>query len=137
MGPKAANSGPATTKPSISPASVAASNRATALPRSSSSEAVAKAMNPRIDGTEAAVDAPSSSRVNPMTGRLTANAVMIDGDRAERRADEHHPPVADAVRQDPEDGREHELARVEQRPEDADLPRLHRLAAVLGAARRR
>ena len=76
VGPKAANSGPATTNPSISPARVAASNRATALPRNSSSEAVAKAMNPRIEGTEAAVDAPSSRRVKPMTGRLTANAVM-------------------------------------------------------------
>ncbi len=76
VGPNAANSGPATTKPSISPARVAASNRATALPRNSSSEAVAKAMNPRIEGIEAAVDAPSSSRVKPMTGRLTENAVI-------------------------------------------------------------
>jgi hypothetical protein len=54
------------------------------------------------------------------------------GHGAERRADEHHAAVADAVRQHPEDRREHELARVEQRPEDADLPRLHRLAAVAG-----
>ena len=34
-------------------------------------------MNPRIDGTEAAVEAPSSSRVKPITGRLTVNAVMM------------------------------------------------------------
>ena len=33
-------------------------------------------MNPRIEGIEAAVDAPSSSRVKPMTGRLTENAVI-------------------------------------------------------------
>ena len=77
VGPNAANSGPASTNPTISPASVAASNRATALPRRTSSAAVAKAMNPRIDGTDAAVEPPSSSRVKPMTGRLTVNAVMI------------------------------------------------------------
>ena len=60
----------------MSPARVAASNRATALPRRSSSAAVAKAMKPRIDGTDAAVEAPSRSRVKPMTGRLTVRAVM-------------------------------------------------------------
>jgi hypothetical protein len=76
IGPNAANSGPAMTKPSSSPASVAASKRATAFPRMSSSAAVAKAMNPRIDGTDAAVEAPSRSRVKPMTGRLTVSAVM-------------------------------------------------------------
>jgi hypothetical protein len=75
-GPSAANSGPATTKPSISPARVAASNRATAFPRSSSSAAVAKAMNPRIEGTDAAVDRPSRTRVKPRTGRLTVSAVI-------------------------------------------------------------
>ena len=76
IGPSAWNSSPPTTKPAISPARVAASNRATAFPRSSSSAAVAKAMNPRIDGTDAAVEAPSRSRVNAITGRLTVNAVM-------------------------------------------------------------
>ena len=55
---------------------MAASNRATARPRASSSAAVAKAMKPRIDGTDAAVEPPSSSRVNAITGRLTANAVI-------------------------------------------------------------
>ena len=77
VGPSASNSGPATTKPIRSPASVAASKRATALPRISSSAAVAKAMNPRIDGTDAAVEPPSRIRVRPMTGRLTVSAVMI------------------------------------------------------------
>ena len=77
MGPNSSNNGPARTKPTIRPASVAASKRATALPRRISSAAVAKAMKPRIDGTEAAVDAPSRSRVKAMTGRLTVNAVMI------------------------------------------------------------
>ena len=33
-------------------------------------------MKPRIDGTDAAVDAPSRSRVKPMAGRLIVTAVM-------------------------------------------------------------
>ena len=34
-------------------------------------------MNPRIEGTDAAVEPPSRSRVNAMIGRLTVSAVMI------------------------------------------------------------
>ena len=44
---------------------MAPSNRAAALPRRSSLPAVASAMKPRIDGTLAAVEAPSKSLVNP------------------------------------------------------------------------
>ena len=86
-GPNTWNSGPASTKPTISPASVAASNRATALPRRSSSAAVAKAMNPRIDGTDAAVDAPSRSRVKPMHGEAHGERGDDHGDGAEPRAE--------------------------------------------------
>ena len=71
-----------------------------------------------------------------MTGRLTVKRRDDDGDGAEGRADEHDPPVADPVRQDAEDRRHHELGRIEQRPEHADLPRLDRLAAVLREAPR-
>ena len=66
--PDRANSFGATMNPKPSPASVAPSNRAAALPRSSSLPAVARAMKPRIDGTLAAVEAPSSSRVRPRIG---------------------------------------------------------------------
>ena len=86
----------------MSPASVAASNRATARPRSSSSAAVANAMKPRIEGTDAAVEAPSRRRVNPMTGRLTVKRRDDHRDGAECGAEEHHAPVADPVRQDAE-----------------------------------
>jgi hypothetical protein len=67
FGPSASNSFGATMKPTPSPASVAPSKRAAALPRSSSLPAVASAMKPRIDGTLAAVEAPSSSRVAAST----------------------------------------------------------------------
>ena len=53
--------------------------------------AVAKAMNPRIEGTEAAVEAPSSSRVQPRTGRFVVNAVMITAIAAERRPERASP----------------------------------------------
>jgi hypothetical protein len=33
-------------------------------------------MKPRIEGTDAAVEAPSSRRVNAITGMLTVNAVI-------------------------------------------------------------
>ena len=68
---------PAATAPAPIPARVAPSNRAEAWPRSSSLPAVAIAMNPRIDGTEAAVLAPSSRRVPPMTKRSTDAQVRI------------------------------------------------------------
>ena len=55
-------------KPKPRPASVAPSKRAAALPRRSSFPAVASAMKPRMDGTLAAVEAPSSSLVNPRMG---------------------------------------------------------------------
>ncbi len=63
--------------PTPSPASVAPSKRAAALPRNSSLPAVARAMKPRIDGTLAAVEAPSSSRVPASTGSSTVSPVMI------------------------------------------------------------
>ena len=74
--PIASNSFGATMKPKPRPASVAPSKRAAALPRSSSLPAVASAMKPRIDGTLAAVDAPSSMRVTPRIGRLVVRPVM-------------------------------------------------------------
>ncbi len=74
--PKISNTGPATAKPARSPASVAASNRATILPRSPSSIAVATAMKPRIDGMLAAVAAPSSSRVPTISGMFVVAQVM-------------------------------------------------------------
>ena len=63
-------SGPAATIPTPMPASVAASKRATAFPRRPSSPIVAIAMKPRIDGTLAAVEAPSSQRVPPSSQRF-------------------------------------------------------------------
>ena len=49
---------------------MAASKRATARPRNPSSPTVATATNPRIAGTLAAVEAPSSQRVAPRRTRL-------------------------------------------------------------------
>ena len=73
----ASNSFGATMKPTPRPARVAPSKRAAALPRRTSLPAVARAMKPRIDGTLAAVDAPSSSRVAPRIGRLTVRPVRM------------------------------------------------------------
>ena len=64
-------------KPAPSPASVAPSKRAAARPRSASSPAVAMAMKPRIEGTDAAVEAPSRMRVPPSSGMLVVRAVRI------------------------------------------------------------
>ena len=55
---------------------MAASNRAVDRPRAAASPAVAKAMNPRIEGTDAAVAAPSRIRVPPSTSRFVVKAVM-------------------------------------------------------------
>ncbi len=49
---------------------VAASKRAEARPRRASSPLVAQAMKASTEGTDAAVDAPSSRRVMPSTARL-------------------------------------------------------------------
>ena len=67
--------GPAATTPAPSPASVTPSNRAAARPRRSSSPAVITAMKPRIDGTAAAVEAPSRTRVPVRTTRFVAKKV--------------------------------------------------------------
>ncbi len=67
--------GPAATIPAPSPASVAPSNRAAARPRRSSSPDVMTAMKPRIDGTEAAVEAPSRIRVAPRSTRFVVRNV--------------------------------------------------------------
>lgn len=81
MGPSAFHIGPATTAPAPMPAIVAASKRDEVLPRSASSWAVAIAMKPRIEGTLAAVDAPSSTRVEPRTQRFVLRPVMITATR--------------------------------------------------------
>ena len=76
-GPIAVYSGPATANPTPSPAMVAASKRAEVFPRSASSWAVAMAMKPRIEGTLAAVEAPSRSLVPPSTQRLVVSPVRM------------------------------------------------------------
>src|SRR5215204_5883801 len=63
VGPIASNSFGATMNPTPRPASVAPSKRAAALPRRTSLPAVASAMNPRIDGTLAAVSPVLKRRV--------------------------------------------------------------------------
>ena len=75
--PMAEYSGPATAMPAPMPRMVAASKRAEVLPRSTWSCAVATAMKPRIDGTLAAVEAPSSRRVDPSTQRLVVRPVRM------------------------------------------------------------
>ena len=76
-GPKNAHRGPATASPAPSPAIVASSKRDEVRPRSASSLAVAMARNPRIDGTLAAVEAPSRKRVEPSSQRLVVRPVRI------------------------------------------------------------
>src|SRR6185503_1094910 len=104
--------------PTPSPASVAPSKRAAALPRNSSLPAVASAMKPRIEGTLAAVEAPSSSRVPARTGSSTVSPVMVQ-------------PVG----QDAEDRRQDQLRQVEHGGEHADDGGVDRLPAVRGQVR--
>ena len=61
---------------------VAASKRAEARPRSASSPLVTQAMKPSTEGTLAAVEAPSSTRVTPSSGRLPTRHGQRDDDRA-------------------------------------------------------
>ena len=118
-GPIVANAiGPIAT-PAPSPSNVAPSKRADILPRSSSSVAVAIAMNPRIDGTLAAVDAPSSS-LSAQHEQVRGEARQDHRDRTEGRSEQHHPVMPEAVGQDPEDRGEDELRHEEHRREDAD-----------------
>ena len=70
-------------------------------------------MKPRIDGTEAAVEAPSRRRVRPITEEVRAKPGEDGGDHPEQRPELHHPVVSDAVRQQPERRRQDELRRVE------------------------
>src|SRR6188472_1916526 len=128
VGPKYSNSFGATMNPTPSPASVAPSKRAAALPRRTSLPAVASAMKPRIDGTLAAVEAPSSSRVAPRIGSWVVSPVRITA-IAPDRAVQHHPVVADAIRQDAEDRRQHQLRKEEDRREHADDRGVHLRAA--------
>ena len=53
---------------------VAASKRAEARPRKASSPLVTQAMKPSTEGTLAAVEAPSRSRVSPSKGRLPTSS---------------------------------------------------------------
>ena len=75
-GPTISNSLTPTMAPAPRPARVAASKRAEVLPRRTSLPAVAMAMNPRIEGTLAAPDAPSRIRVPPSSTRFVVTAVM-------------------------------------------------------------
>ena len=93
-------------------------------------------MKPRMDGTLAAVDAPSSSLVAPRIGNCVDRPGEHDGDPAEDRSVEHHPVMAEPVGQDPEDGREDELGDVERGGEHADDGRVHPRTAVLGRSAR-
>ena len=106
------------------------------MPRSSSLPAVASAMKPRIDGTLAAVEAPSRRRVAPSSGSDRRQPGQDDRDAAEDRAVEHDPVVPEPVRQDPEDRRQDQLGQVEDRREQADDGGVDRLAAVLGRSAR-
>ena len=131
VGPNSSNNGPARTKPTIRPASVAASKRATALPRRISSAAVAKAMKPEDrrhggGGRRALEEAGEAD-----DGEADGERGDDHGDGAEPGAEQHDPPVPDAVGQDPEQRRGDELGEVEQGAEDSDRARVDRLAAVL------
>ena len=83
-------------------------------------------MKPRIDGTDAAVDAPSRSRVPPMIVRFV---VAHD---PEQRADLHDAVVADPVGQQPERRGEDQLGRIEERGHHRERRLGHRLTAVVG-----
>ena len=72
--------------PTPRPARVAPSNRAAALPRRSSLPAVASAMKPRIDGTLAAVEAPSSSARAAEHGEVRGQPGHDHRDRRRRPA---------------------------------------------------
>jgi len=52
-------------------------DRAAIFPRSTSLPAVATAMKPRIDGTLAALEAPSRRRVPPSRKRLVVSPVRV------------------------------------------------------------
>ena len=59
----------------VAPTTVAVSKRATARPRSPTSAADAIAMYPRMDGTLAAVEAPSRNRVTASNGTTAVRPV--------------------------------------------------------------
>ncbi len=75
-------------------------------------------MNPRMDGTLAAVDAPCRRRLAPRI--------------AEDWTVEHQPPMAKAVGQDSEDRRQDQLGHVEHRGKDPDHPGVDRGTAMVG-----
>ncbi len=122
--PKRSISRPARTIPKPRPARVAPSKRADARPRASSSPAVAIAMKPRIEGTDAAVDRPARTRVPATTGMATVNPVMTtamkpkNGPSCIRRwwpkRSERTPKTGDMT----------QLGDVEQGGQDADHARL-------------
>ena len=114
-GPTISNSLTPTIAPAPRPARVAASKRAEVLPRRTSLPAVAMAMNPRIEGTLAALEAPSRIARPAQQHEVRRQAGQEDRDGAEDRAVEHDPVVADPVRQDPEQRGQDELGQVEQR----------------------
>ena len=75
--PKASQRWPARSGPTASiPPSETSSKSETTRPRSFSSWEVSAAMKPSVDGTEAAVELPSSRRVTKSTGRWVVRPVM-------------------------------------------------------------
>ena len=129
--PMSSHRGPAATSPPPIPARVAPSKRADIRPRRSSSLAVIIAMNPRIEGTLTAVEAPSRIRVPPMSDEVGRLPREDDGDRPEDRPDLHEPVVAEPVGQHPERGREEQLRPEEHGRVDGDDQAVD-LAATVG-----
>src|SRR4029077_20118229 len=147
--PKISKAFVARMKPAPRPARVAPSKRAEALPRRTSLPAVATAMKPRIEGIEAAVEAPWRRRAPPRTPRLAVRGMRRTGaapraagvggegqerarGRAEARAIQHAPPMSPAIGQDAEERRQGELGHEERGGQQAD-----RLGVDAGDALRR
>ena len=85
--------------------------------------AVAAAMNPRIDGTLAAVAAPSSTRVPPSTSRLVVAQVMTTATIPNSGPTCISAVVAEPVGQHAEQRRQDELGRVERRGDERQRQR--------------
>ena len=140
MGPKHVPHGPRDRDPAPRPAIVAASKRAEVLPRSTSSWAVAIAMKPRMDGTLAAVDAPSSTRVAAQHPQVRGEAGHDDGHEPEDGAELHHAVMSVPVREDAEQRRQDQLrdeerGREQTQLEGADLAGRRAPAASRGSTR--
>ena len=92
------------------------------------------AMNPRIDGTLAAVEAPSRRRVPPMHEQVRRRPGEDDGDAAEDRPELHDPVMPQPIREQAERRRQDELGDEERREQDPRAIGLDLLPAVLGGS---